>query len=100
MARIHDMGGSPMDAPIDRNEHEMEVWERRIDSLNSILGEKGLKRTDELRRAIESLGPEEYLGLSYYEKFTAAFEVLLVEAGVMTKEEIDQKVAALERERG
>ena len=99
MRRVHDRGGYPTDEPIDRTEHEMEEWERRVDSLNSILGEKGFKRTDELRRAIESLGPEQYLTLSYYEKFTAAFEALLVEAGAMTTEEIDHKMAALERER-
>ena len=100
MRRVHDRGGFPTDEPIDRTEHEMEVWERRVDSLNSILGEKGFKKTDELRRAIESLGPEQYLTLSYYERFTAAFEALLVERGVMTTAEIDQKMSELERERG
>ncbi len=100
MARVHDLGGLPTDESIDRTEHVMEEWERRIDSLNSILGEKGLKRTDELRRAIESLGPEQYLTLSYYERFTAAYEALLVERGVMTTAEIDQKMSELERERG
>ncbi len=100
MRKIHDRGGLPTDESIDRTEHQMEAWERRVDSLNSILGEKGFKRADELRRAIESLGPEQYLTLSYYEKWTTAFEVLLVEANVMTSEEIDQKMAALERERG
>ena len=53
--------------PIDRTEHQMEEWERRVDSLNSILGEKKLKNTDQLRRAIESLSQEQYESLSYYE---------------------------------
>ncbi|HJN88331.1 MAG: nitrile hydratase subunit beta [Dehalococcoidia bacterium] len=100
MRKVHDLGGLPTDQPIDRTEHEMEAWERRVDSLNSILGEKGFKKTDELRRAIESLGPEQYLTLSYYERFTAAYEALLVERGVMTTEEIDRKMSELERERG
>ncbi len=77
----------------------MEEWERRVDSLNSVLGEKGLKNTDQLRRAIESLTPEQYESLSYYEKWTEAMETLLVEQGVMTTEEIDQKMAELYRER-
>jgi len=99
MPRPHDRGGWPNEDPIDRTEHEMEEWERRVDSLNSVLGEKGLKNTDQLRRAIESLPLEKYEALSYYEKWTAAMEILLVEQNVMTTEEIDQKMQELERAR-
>lgn len=99
MPRPHDRGGWPNEDPIDRTEHEMEEWERRVDSLNSVLGEKGLKNTDQLRRAIESLPLEKYESLSYYEKWTAAMEILLVEQNVMSTEEIDQKMQELERGR-
>ncbi len=99
MPKVHDRGGWPNEDPIDRTEHEMEEWERRVDSLNSVLGEKGLKNTDQLRRAIESLPLEKYEALSYYEKWTAAMEILLVEQNVMTTEEIDQKMQELERAR-
>ena len=68
-------------------------------TLNSVLGEKGLKNTDQLRRAIESLPIEKYETLSYYEKWTAAMEILLVEQNVMTTEEIDQRMQELERDR-
>lgn len=98
MAKVHDRGGWPNDDPIDRSEHNMDEWERRVDSLSSVLGEKGLKNTDQLRRAIESLSQEQYETLSYYEKWTAAMETLLVEQGVMTREEIDLKMDDLERE--
>ena len=97
MPKVHDRGGWPNNDPIDRTEHIMEEWERRVDSLNSVLGEKGLKNTDQLRRAIESLSQDQYEGLSYYEKWTAAMETLLVEQGVMTTDEIDQKMVELER---
>ena len=99
MPKVHDRGGWPNDDAIDPDEHEMEEWERQVDALNGVLGDKGLKNTDQLRRAIESLGPEQYLTLSYYERFTAAYEALLVERGVMTTEEVDRKMAELERER-
>ena len=99
MPRPHDRGGWPNEDPIDRTEHEMEEGERRVDSLNSVLGEKGLKNTDQLRRAIESLPIEKYETLSYYEKWTAAMEILLVEQNVMTTEEIDQRMQELERDR-
>ena len=42
-----------------------------------------------MRRAIESLDDERYVAVSYYEKWTAALEILLVEKGVLTTEEID-----------
>ena len=98
MPKVHDRGGWPNDDPIDRSEHDMDEWERRVDSLSSVLGEKGLKTTDQLRRAIESLDQHQYETLSYYEKWTAAMETLLVEQGVMTREEIDLKMAELEKE--
>ena len=97
MPKVHDRGGWPNDEPIDRSEHIMDEWERRVDSLNSVLGEKGLKNTDQLRRAIESLTQDQYESLSYYEKWTVAMETLLVEQGVMTTDEIDQKMVDLEK---
>ncbi len=98
MPKVHDRGGWPNDDPIDRTEHNMDEWERRVDSLSSVLGDKGLKNTDQLRRAIESLSQDQYETLSYYEKWTAAMETLLVEQGIMTHEEIDQKMSELEKE--
>ena len=76
----------------------MEEWERQVDAMNGVLGDKGLKNTDQLRRAIESLDLATYESLAYYEKWTAAMEMLLVEQGVMTTEEIDAKVATLKQE--
>jgi hypothetical protein len=88
------MGGSP-GGPIDRDQHEVEDWERLADAINSALGARGLQTTDELRRAIESL--ENYRYLSYYERWTAATERLLVEKNILTREEIDERAAEIER---
>ena len=88
------MGGSPA-GPIDRNPHEVEDWERLADAVSSALGGQGFYTTDEHRRAIESL--EEYRDLSYCERWVAATEKLLVEKGVLTSEEIDDRAAEIER---
>lgn len=96
MPRIHDRGGRPTDEPIDQSEHQLMDWERRMDALHGVLGAKGLRSVDEMRRAIESLEPTLYESTSYYEKWTAALEVLLLEKGVLTREEIDRQVAELE----
>lgn len=93
MPRVHDRGGWPTEEPINRSEHEMMDWERRMDALHQVLGQKGLRSTDEMRRAIESLEPAAYESMSYYERWTAALEILLVEKGVLTPEEIDAEVS-------
>ena len=94
MTGVHDLGGSPA-GPIDKSQHEIEDWERLADAVNIALGIKGLQTTDELRRAIESL--ENYRELGYYERWTAATEKLLVEKGILTREEIDERTAEIER---
>jgi Nitrile hydratase beta subunit len=94
MTGVHDMGGSP-GGPIDKGQHEIEDWERLADAINIALGIKGLQTTDELRRAIESL--ENYRELSYYERWAAAAEKLLVEKGILTREEIDERAAEISR---
>jgi Nitrile hydratase beta subunit len=91
---VHDLGGSP-GGPIDKSQHEIEDWERLADAVNIALGIKGLQTTDELRRAIESL--ENYRKLGYYERWAAATEKLLVEKDILTREEIDERSAQIER---
>jgi len=91
------MGGSP-GGPIDRVQHEVEDWERLADAINAALSGKGLQTTDQHRRAIESL--EEYRDLSYYERWVAATEKLLVEKGILTGDEIDERAAEIERRWG
>jgi Nitrile hydratase beta subunit len=88
------MGGSP-GGPIDKDQHEVEDWERLADAINSALGAKGLQTTDELRRSIESL--EDYRDLSYYERWAAATEKLLIEKGILSSDEIDERAAEIRR---
>ena len=95
MPAVHDRGGWPNDEPIDRTEHEHAYWERSTHALLGALGELRYVGTDELRRGIESLSPGEYETLSYYEKWSASMEMLLVEKNVLTKDEIDAKVREL-----
>ena len=96
MAKVHDMGGRPNGDPIDQSEHVLMDWERRIDSIRGVLGDKGLVGVDELRRAIEGLPPERYESLSYYERWAAAVETLLIEKGVLTAAELDATMARQE----
>jgi hypothetical protein len=99
MPKVHDRGGWPTDEPIDQSDHDLMDWERRVDAMRAVLGEKGYVGVDELRRAIEGLGKERYESLSYYERWAAGVEVLIVEKNLLTTEEIDRKTAQLDAER-
>jgi hypothetical protein len=90
--RVHDRGGWPGAGPIERAEHAYTLWEKRTDALRGVLGAKQIIRTDELRRAVESIEPRRYEQLSYYERWIVAIEALLVEKGLLTPEEIDRKM--------
>jgi hypothetical protein len=90
--RVHDRGGWPDAGPIDRAEHAYSMWEKRTDAIRGVLGAKGIIRTDELRRAIESIDPAQYERLSYYERWITGVEALLIEKGFLTREGIDRKM--------
>ena len=97
----HDIGGDPAGA-VSRAEHDHAFWEKRVDAMMMLLSapERQVLRVDELRRGIESLGPEAYDRLSYYERWIGAIKRILVEKGVLTQQEIDRRIAALKARGG
>jgi nitrile hydratase len=90
------MGGRPTDDPLNTDEHALADWEVVSDALSQALGRKGIRTTDESRRAMEDMPADEYLSLSYYERWVKGTEVLLTEKGILSKQEIDRKMADLE----
>jgi len=90
----HDLGGLPAGA-VDTAPHDLSYWEKQIDAISSLLGQKGLRRTDENRRYIEMLGHDAYETLSYYERWTAALARQLIDKGVLSQDEIDAKVTEM-----
>jgi hypothetical protein len=96
MARTHDMGGRPSEEPINTQQHALADWEVLSDALAQALGSKGIRSTDESRRAMEDMPAEEYLSLSYYERWAKGTEHLLLEKGILSTEELDRKMAQLE----
>ena len=96
MTRTHDMGGRPTDEPLNLQEHALADWEVLADAVAQALGARGIRTTDESRRAMEDMPAAEYLSLSYYERWVKGTEQLLVEKGILTREEIDRKMEELE----
>jgi nitrile hydratase len=93
------MGGQP-GGPIDTEDHVLSDWEVLADGLNAALGATGLRTTDEMRRIREDMPSDQYLAMSYYERWLYSMEEMLIEKGVLTREEIDRKVAQFEQEWG
>jgi hypothetical protein len=94
-ARPHDLGGQPA-GPIDRTEHEAEPWQNLVTALMYLLRDHcHLAKTDEMRRAIEDMKPEDYRRLGYFDKWAVGISTLVVEKGLMTSDEIRRRVGDL-----
>jgi hypothetical protein len=92
LLKPHDLGGLPA-GPVDREEHELSWWEQRIDAMLGLCFAKGLiSDVAQLRDAIENLGPEIYENLNYYERWAAAMASLLIEADVVSRDELDARI--------
>jgi hypothetical protein len=94
--RYHDLGGRPA-GRCERDEHEYETWEKRVDALVVLLAYRLDSLTvDELRRHIEDMGPVAYDGLGYYERWMHGVTQALLQRGLLSVDEIAAKMAELE----
>lgn len=95
----HDLGGLEA-GRVKAVEHDYEQWERRIDAMAVLLwGLKGGRKyftVDEHRKAIESLPPEAYDSMSYYQKWIVALGQCLLARGLVTTDEIARKMTEVE----
>ncbi len=92
----HDLGGLPA-GPIEQDMTETRPWEKLSVVLGNSLGLKGAKlvRTDEVRRTREELGVDLYNELGYFERGTASLATLLVEKGILDKDELERRMARI-----
>ena len=91
MNGINDMGGMHGMGPIRHEENEPvfhERWESRIFAITVAIGAWKKWNIDAGRHMIEQISPIDYMRMSYYEKWLARDIGLLVEHGLVTREEI------------
>lgn len=90
----HDVGGLEF-GPIDREEHDLALWEKRTDAMLRLLvgPDRRAFTVDGMRRVIEDYGQQEYDRTTYYEKWIRAVRNLIVEQGVVSREEIEARMA-------
>jgi nitrile hydratase len=87
---VHDVGGdeATVGRPIDWANPPLLHWEHRAHALFAVLASQRWVGTDELRRAIEGLTPDQYNEWTYYEKWTAALVTLLLEKNLVTEADL------------
>ena len=91
----HDVGGLDF-GKIDREDHDLALWEKRVDAMLVLLAtKKQAFKIDALRRVIESYGEQQYDATEYYEKWIRAIRNLIVEQELVTKDEVEQRVATV-----
>ena len=89
---VHDVGGLDF-GRVDMQEHDLALWERRVDAMLVILANnRSAFKVDAMRRVIESYGEQQYDATTYYEKWCRALRNLLVEQGVITREELTKQL--------
>lgn len=96
--RTHDMGGLSI-GDIDPSDHPVAPWEKWINGTftTMIQDPRHLIRLDELRRAMEDLGTERYDRLAYFERQTHGFVDLLIEKGILGQDEIEARMAEINK---
>lgn len=94
----HDLGGMQGFEPIAPEADEPVFhapWEKRAFAITVACGFGGEWNIDMARHARESVNPALYLRSTYYEKWLLGLEKLLVERGLVSEEEITQRMAEL-----
>lgn len=93
---MHDMGGVSkfMCEAVDVEPHALGEFDKTVDAIRQILGAKQVMSVDELRRGIEAIPEQDYLRLSYYQRWIRSIAFNLLSKGVITEAELR---AALEQ---
>ena len=74
---------------------------KRVDAILRLVSDdsRRLVGTDELRRAIEDLGPGVYDELGYYERWIVAITQVLLEKGVIGVDELGRRMESVKARR-
>ena len=91
MSRLHDMGGRFGDGPVVPEAEDVKFhadWHPRAMALTVASGAVGAFNLDMSRHARESLSPKDYTRFSYYEKWLGGLANVLVQTGVLSREEL------------
>lgn len=93
---VNDIGGENW-GPIPMDQKETPDWAKLSTALRGALGDRGagLVSLHEGRRAREDMGYERYHALGYFEMGMQAIYDILVQKGVVTEREMQERIAEL-----
>ena len=98
MDGMHDLGGKQgfgrVRYALNASTFHAE-WEVRANSLYAFAVRQGIFNMDEYRHAIERMEPRHYMAASYYERSLTSLATLLVEKGVVSREELERRAGGL-----
>lgn len=94
---ITDIGGMPA-GEVPREEVPQLFWEKHMIAMFNVLWDKGVFNLDEFRRAVEETPPEEYYRSSFYGRRLDCMTDLLVEKGLVRREELAARTEAVLRD--
>jgi len=93
MSDIHDMGGMSGYGPVEVEESELvfhEKWEGRVYALATSWYPWGrYKSWGSFRYNLEKIPPEDYLSMSYYERWFFVNEQKALQSGIVTRAELN-----------
>ena len=95
MNSVHDIGGMDGFGPVCAEPDEPvfhEPWEGRVFAMRLSGAGRLRTNTDAGRYQMERMDPVQYLTSSYYERWLARFEIALIEAGILTRDEVAAKI--------
>ncbi len=95
MNGVHDVGGMDGFGRIEYEANEPvfhEPWERRVFGMALTGAGVPPKSLDALRHELERLDPLQYLSSSYYERWLARIENAAIEAGLLSRDEIADRI--------
>jgi len=96
MDGVHDLGGLQGFGPVEVEDHEPVFhadWERRAYRLTAAAMLAG-HLNGRFRHAIERMDPTWYLGSPYYEHWLTATATGLLEGGLVTQDELDDRLGS------
>ena len=100
MNGAHDLGGMHGFGPVEREADEPVFhaeWERRAFAITLAMGYGAQWNIDLTRYAREQMPPADYLRSTYYEHWVFGLQKLLVDKGVLTRQEIEARMAEIAR---
>ena len=101
MNGVHDLGGMHGFGPIVRDGDEPFFdadSAARVRVLMGLVIERQLFNIDAFRHGIERMDPAHYLRASYYERWLTSVTTNLIDAGIVTAEELDARTEFLRRQ--